>query len=1759
MASCPFCKANLGETGSLPEKCPACGRALADAALPADERSSVQMLSESSEFPGSESVQTIDSGEVGLSGVKPPVDGMIVEEIGKTFVSDEFDDPSAMKTVQSEEFSSGELPAAEGADIDKTFVSDEFDDPTNVKTVQSEEFSLSGSESGKDGGVQQTFISDQWDESPASPTHDSGSGAGSGEAGRDSGNDQTIVSEEFGDANTQQTFLSDELPPEAVKTMQTNWSGAFAPNTSPGTSIKGRSAGKGKMETKTSLVIKQRSLSDPGEKKIGGADAEYELIKVLGEGGMGVVYDARQTSIDRSVAVKMLKPNTASDEKQRHKFLAEAVVTGDLDHPNIVPIYDVGSSERGLLFYSMKKVKGTPWMKLIQTKSQSENLEILMKSADAVAFAHSRGVIHRDLKPENIMLGEYGEVLVMDWGLALPAPGYSKNATVSPSHSMGGTPAYMAPEMASGPLEKITFASDIYLFGAMLYEILTGKAPHTGKNTMQCLFAAAKNEIRPTEKAGELMDIALKAMATDPKDRYQSVREFQDAIRDYQSHTESIALSTRAAEDLEKAEKTDDYQDYARALFGFDEAIELWSDNARAKTGASDARLKYATSAHRKGDYDLGLSLLDVKTAEHVAIYAQISEAKHEREARQHRLQTMKRVAGSLVALFLVTMTVAFFWVKSARDRAVVAEGIAIVEKDKAVESQKKEEIAKKDAIKQKEEAERAQKQEEIAKKEAVKQKEEAERAQKQEEIAKKDAVKQKEKAEEEEQKAKIAQAKAEEERQKAEIAKQKEEYEAYIARIGLAAAKIDENAFGSARELLDGCKPELRNWEWGRLMYLCGQSVRKVDAAAPIDAVAFSKDGKKFITGSWDGKARIWNTENGELLATIPHQGLYVHAVAFSPDGKYVATGSNDRGGFVRICNAETGKEVKKLDGHTDAVLSVSFSRDGRKLLTSSYDKTARLWDIESGREIQTFLGHNWWVWSAAFSPKEDRVVTASQDGSVMIWSVERGERAGQFLGHRGPVYSAAFSPDGSRIVSGGYDKRVLIWRPDELQAYDFRRLASGEKVIGAKFLTLDGHGAGVRSVSFSADGALALSGSHDNTVKVWDVETGRMLKTFRGHDSWVRSCAFSPDSRMVVSASHDHRAQLWSITDYEEVRVLQGRILSGHNDAVLAASFSRDGGVIATASRDRTAKTWDFRTGRELRSFEEGHAFLASNAVFFPGGKQLLTAAVDNTVRFWDVTSGTQTGRLDHTGRSAALTLSHNARWILTGSDDRMAKVWDAETAKLAKTLAGHKYEVTAVAFSPDDKLLFTGDANGRGIIWDAEKFTERHRLSEHTGKITAAAFLPGGKKLLTASNDKTVASWNVETGKEEAHLSLKHPDGVMSLAVVPGGKQALTSCADGIVRLWNLDKPEVAMTLPTRGLVNAVAVSSAGRQVLTSNSEERTVRLWDLETGREILSPAGNDRLGAFLDFNVRGGLLWTAVFAPTDDAILTVGGSDARLWNMQDGKERMSFSPHGIVASAGFSPDGKRLVTASWDNSAKVWNTETGTAEMKLEGEHKGYVNTAAFSPDGNFILTASDDKTALLWDAKTGKVVKRFPGHTDRVRSAVFSPDGKFILTASSDKTARLWNVETEKEIGKFEGHKWAVLSAVFSADGSRIITGSEDNAAKVWNVETRELLLSLEGHTAPVSSVAFLADGQRVVTGSLDNSAKLWDAATGKEILTLKGHSQEVTCVNTDRDGRYVLTGSRDGTAVVWLTIDWKAAEQPAAARPAERKVAAEK
>ena len=385
-------------------------------------------------------------------------------------------------------------------------------------------------------------------------------------------------------------------------------------------------------------------------------DADYRLVGELGSGGTGIVFQAHQRAIDREVAIKVLRDQLAVDPVSRSRFLTEARVIGGLDHPNVIALHELCVDEKGSLFYSMKRIDGTSWDGQISELSVTENVQILTRVGDAIRYAHSRGLIHRDIKPENVMLGRFGEVLLADWGLAISHKG-DESIDASIHHSIGGTPAYMAPELALGDYTQIDITTDVYLLGAILFHILTGYPPHHGETLLECIHAASRNKIRPTNVQGELMDIAVRAMATEPRDRYHDVDAFLAALQSQREHHDSTRLVNRAKECLKTASAQNHYEGYRLADALVREALQVWPDNSRAREFEVQLSLDFARAATDQGDLDLALSLFesaghaDSEAAARVRRKRDKREQKLERESRYSVLFTHSPEAGLLIRM----------------------------------------------------------------------------------------------------------------------------------------------------------------------------------------------------------------------------------------------------------------------------------------------------------------------------------------------------------------------------------------------------------------------------------------------------------------------------------------------------------------------------------------------------------------------------------------------------------------------------------------------------------------------------------------------------------------------------------------------------------------------------------------------------------------------------------------------------------------------------------------------------------------------------------------------------------------------------------------------------------------------------------------------------------------------------------------------------------------------------------------------------
>jgi WD40 repeat protein/serine/threonine protein kinase len=498
------------------------------------------------------------------------------------------------------------------------------------------------------------------------------------------------------------------------------------------------------------------------------------------------------------------------------------------------------------------------------------------------------------------------------------------------------------------------------------------------------------------------------------------------------------------------------------------------------------------------------------------------------------------------------------------------------------------------------------------------------------------------------------------------------------------------------------GFRGEVKLWDTNRLGDPNSEP-RILTHSGVISGVAFSPDGRRFAASSLDGPVIVWEVESGRAIALRGHSGGTTD-VAFSHDGAVIATVGNDRA--VRIWDAASGRELRQLLGHTDAVHGVAFRPDGRCVASAGLDQTIRVWDTEIGRELYTLRGHGGGVSGVAYSPDGARLASASIDGTVKIWAAMASPEVRVVRGHSLPVFGLAFSPDSTRLVSsaGAY---LSSGPPGEAQVWDL--------LTGQVMQTFRGHPGGVLCAAFGADGQSVASagGTWDDAkrryvsgdAQLWEAATGKVRQTFMRHTDAVWSVAFNHDGTLLATASRDSTINLWVVKTGECFATLPG-----HASVVKKVAFSPDGKHLASGGKDGEAWVWDLATREKVYSFLSGTRALEDLA-YSRDGTRLATANVDGQITVRDTAAGhavvmtlwhnTLAG-LGHGGLWALAFSPDGTRLASTGLDGRVI-LWDVATGQSILSLRGRAGDLRSVTFSPDGAWLAAGGIDGSVQLWD------------------------------------------------------------------------------------------------------------------------------------------------------------------------------------------------------------------------------------------------------------------------------------------------------------------------------------------------------------------------------------------------------------------------------------------------------------------------
>ncbi|WP_242051375.1 nSTAND1 domain-containing NTPase [Nostoc spongiaeforme] len=718
--------------------------------------------------------------------------------------------------------------------------------------------------------------------------------------------------------------------------------------------------------------------------------------------------------------------------------------------------------------------------------------------------------------------------------------------------------------------------------------------------------------------------------------------------------------------------------------------------------------------------------------------------------------------------------------------------------------------------------------------------------------------------------------------------------------------------------------------------------------------------------------------------------------------------------------------------------------------------------------------------------------------------------------------VNSASFSPDGQLLATTSDDQTVKLW---DINTGKILKTLNDVNVA--------------RSVSFSPNGQLlATLSNNDKTVKLWDINTGKILKTLNDADV-VRSVSFSPDGKTLATGANDNTVKLWDITSS---RIL--KTLKGHIGVVIDVSFSRDGRMLASASYDDTVKLWDTATGKELKTFNgppKGYTEQSVTCVkFSPDGKKLAIGSDYNTITLWDTITGIRLQTFDKTSSYGygvtSVDFSLDGEQLISANRDKTVKLWNIRTSEQLKTLYGHLGGVNSTSFSPNSKLILSVSDDKTAKLWNinGKEFKTLKNHDSVYGTVAGFSFSPDGKTIATTGGSDDIKLWDATTGSELKTIKEGY-NSFINISFSPDSKTIAAVSFQGLVILWDIKSGSKLKTIKESG-AKSINFSPDGK--LIALESYNTMKILDVNTGQKI-TEYSIKTLKNLSDFSYNDfSYTFSRVSFSHDSKTLAIAiGDRTNLLDTTTGKEIKTFIGHlGNINSVSFSPDGKMLVTASNDNTAKLWNTTTGREIMTLTGHLYG-VTSVSFSPDGKTLATASRDWTVKLWDTTTGKQIKTFKEFSSRVLSISFSPDGKSIALLPADDTVKLLDANSGTILTTLKGHSIRTVrnvnSTSFSPDGKTLATGSNDGTVKLWDTTSGKVLKAFEG------VISFSPNGRTLASTGGDGTIRLWEVTTGREFKTLKEDSK-LNSISFVADSKTLATGSDDGTVKLWDTTSGK-------------------
>ncbi len=1225
----------------------------------------------------------------------------------------------------------------------------------------------------------------------------------------------------------------------------------------------------------------------------------YKVLKLLGSGGMGEVWRVWDPSLRREVALKIMNQRSTQATRRLARFLAEAQATAQLQHPGVVPVYDHGQLPDGRPYYTMKVIEGRTLGEIVpglhanttadQWGSTADGMTfldlvgVLHAVSEALAYAHERGVVHRDIKPANILIGHYGEVLLVDWGL-VKILGESIEPTdagpvqTDPSlqselatrfGAVAGTKGFMPPEQAMGQTDLIDPSSDVYALGAVLWYILTGRVPRNVDGIARglddlprldpslceiCLRALSPAQEDRPEHAGQVAEQIGRWLqgARAEAQAAASARHAEDAIQrlsmrdqrlvriwslrvvDPDGRVGTISTTADQTEQIDRLLKTELFvHDDIGVTFADPSLAETWSRLQTWRVEHSELHLQlHALSsatrdwvrAHRSDRFlwtDPDVVNRSQVTAEQMGLDEQAFVVACKAALEQRRQK--RRLFSALVILFLTASTALSLgqWLDAVQARN--AEAVARIEAEsRSLNQQGHRALAEKRphaAVAYFQAAEAALP--------------DHSRSDASDTVAALSPVR---------------------------------IYGGHSGDIKATAWSPDSRlvATGSLDTTVQVWRPET------------GETVQMFKHSSGIRKVVWSPDGRYVATCTLEGELRIWEVSSGAMLHQLPDDNPWVTALRFLRNGRLVAA---DRDGVVRLYDPASGVVTHTLEGHGHYVFASDETPDGRWLVTASVDQTVRVWDLSDGAPHRV-LEHPVQLLYVTITPDGRRVAVAgTEDPRVWLWDTQTGEQIAVLEADQEFVSVVDASPDSRTLVTMGGARSAHIWSAEtgahllESQRFEGDDVTGGGFSPDGRFIGLstsvesvvfidaktgailsheNRHGTTLRSLRWAPDGASVLTGHPDGTASLHQLLRMPIRQAEPCGAGGVFDAQFAPDNRWLAIALARGGMCITSLDTGQPVATMDGPVGN-----LMWGPGSQRLSFWKTSSNDTLVQIWD-RVSGTIQTYLPGEP-TASQVSISPDGRSLRSVSRTDSIVTASIETGEETGRTPLPGRP--LTSQFSSERVLVTYHDRTADVWDIPTGTQLALDDRSDVEPAARALDP----------SGRFVVWESSPGTlEKVPLDGGTG-------------------------WQIPISTPPMSIQLSH-----------SGRWVVTADGDQAARVYAARTGALAMALSFEGTKVRVHFSSSDRRMLlvTDTGEARVYRLRDgaLLTAVQL---EGSAEIG------------WAHL--PTDTALVTVSNDlVTRTWSVPE-------EPLAPGASSNLRPcrTGDLVPVTPWPDSATVW--------------------------------------------------------------------------------------------------------------------------------------------------------------------------------------------------------------------------------------------